>query len=108
MLRKKLKKAYSDACPLASVVYEEEDNYIMLINSEYKAILIRPSLIPIKTTRTSIGTIVFAMNLKKNQKITHVIKDYETQYPEANSNYRKLKIPATGVLMLDDKQIKIK
>jgi hypothetical protein len=84
----------------------------MLINSEYKAILIRPSLIPIKTTRTSIGTIVFAMNLKKNQKITQVIKDYETKYPEANSNYRKLKIPATGVLMLDKdiraKQIKIK
>ena len=110
--RKKLKKAYSDTCPLASIVYEEDDNYIMLINSEYKAILIRPSLIPIKTTRTSIGTIVFAMNLKKNQKITHVIKDYETKYPEANSNYRKLKIPATGVLMLDkdirSKQLKIK
>ena len=110
--RKKLKKAYSDASPLAGIVYEEDDNYIMLINSEHKAILIRPSLIPIKTTRTSIGTIVFAMNLKKNQKITQVIKDYESQYPEANSHYRKLKIPATGVLMLDKdirhRQIKIK
>ena len=84
----------------------------MLVNSEYKAILIRPSLIPIKTTRTSQGTIVFAMNLKKNQKITQVIKDYEARYPEANSHYRKLKIPATGVLMHEKdiraKQIKIK
>ena len=106
--RKKLKKAYSDASPVASVIFEENDNYIMLINSEQKAILIRPSLIPIKTTRTSIGTVVFAMNLKKNQKITQVLQSYEEKYPEANSHYRKIKIPATGVLMLDDKQIKIK
>ncbi len=106
--RKKLKKAYSDASPLASVIFEENDDYIMLINSEQKAILIRPSLIPIKTTRTSIGTVVFAMNLKKNQKITQVLQNYEEKYPEANSHYRKIKIPATGVLMLDDKQIKIK
>ena len=75
--RKKLKKAYSDASPVVSIIYEEDDDYIMMINSEHKAILIRPSLIPIKTTRTSIGTILFAMNLKKNQKITQVIKDYE-------------------------------
>ena len=110
--RKKLKKAYSDASPLVGVVFEESDDYIMLINSEHKAILIRPSLIPIKTTRTSMGTIVFAMNLKKDQKITQVIKNYEARYPEANSHYRKLKIPATGVLMIEKdlrhKQIKIK
>ena len=106
--RKKLKKAYSDASPVVSVIFEENDDYIMLINSEQKAILIRPSLIPIKTTRTSMGTIVFAMNLKKNQKITQVLQNYEEKYPEANSHYRKIKIPATGVLMLDDKQIKIK
>ena len=110
--RKKLKKAFSDASTVISIIYEEDDDYIMLINSEHKAILVRPSLIPIKTTRTSIGTIVFAMNLKKNQKITQVLKDYESKYPEANSHYRKLKIPATGVLMLDkdirSKQLKIK
>ncbi|MBO5312438.1 MAG: topoisomerase IV [Clostridia bacterium] len=99
--RKKLKKAFSDSSPLVAIIYEESDDYIMLINSEHKAILIRPSLIPIKTTRTSIGTIVFAMNLKKNQKITHVIKNYEALYPDANAHYRKLKIPATGVLMTD-------
>ncbi|MBO5287013.1 MAG: topoisomerase IV [Clostridia bacterium] len=109
--RKKLKKAYSDVSPLVSVMYEDSDDYIMLINSESKAILIRPSLIPIKTTRTSIGTVVFAMNLKKNQKVIQVIKDYEKIYPDANSRYRKLKIPAIGVLMSDKdiraKQIKI-
>lgn len=97
--RKKLKKAYSDASKLAGIIFEKSDDYFMLINSEKKAILIRPSLIPIKTTRTSQGTTVFAMNLKKKQKITKVLTDYEKKYPEAISTYRKIKIPATGVLM---------
>lgn len=97
--RKKLKKAYSDVSKIAGIIYEKSDDYFMLINSEKKAILIRPSIIPIKTTRTSQGTTVFAMNLKKNQKITKVITDFEKKYPEAMSTYRKIKIPATGVLM---------
>ena len=97
--RKKLKKAFSDASKIVKIVYETSDEYIMLINSENKAILIRPSLIPIKTTRTSIGTVVFAMNLKKNQKIKKVLTDYEKKYPEAKESYRKIKIPATGVLI---------
>ena len=97
--RKKLKKAFSDASKVVKIIYETNDEYIMLINSENKAILIRPSLIPIKTTRTSIGTVVFAMNLKKNQKIKKVLTDYEKKYPEAKESYRKIKIPATGVLI---------
>ena len=109
--RKKLKKAYSDASPLVKVIYETNDEYIMLINSESKAILIRPSLIPIKTTRTSQGTVVFAMNLKKNQKIKKVLTDYQKKYPEAKEMYRKIKIPATGVLISKkkpkDPQLKI-
>jgi DNA gyrase subunit A len=97
--RKKLKKAFSDASKVVKIIYETNDEYIMLINSENKAILIRPSLIPIKTTRSSIGTVVFAMNLKKNQKIKKVLTDYEKKYPEAKESYRKIKIPATGVLI---------
>ncbi len=109
--RKKLKKAFSDTSPIASVIYEKNDDHILMVNSDSKAILIRPSLIPIKTTRSSIGTTVFAMNLKKNQKIVEVLEKYEDKYPEALSRYRKIKIPATGVLISDKdittKQIKI-
>ncbi|MBQ7353316.1 MAG: topoisomerase IV [Clostridia bacterium] len=97
--RKKLKKAYSDVSKIAGIIYEKSDDYFMIINSEKKAILIRPSIIPIKTTRTSQGTTVFAMNLKKKQKVTKVLTDFEKKYPEAMSTYRKIKIPATGVLM---------
>ena len=110
--RKKLKKAYSTASPLAGAIYEKSDKHILLINSEDKAILIRPSLISEKTTRTAAGSSVFAMNLNKNQKITEVLENYEERYPEANQRYRKIKVPATGVLLSDKdittKQIKIK
>ena len=109
--RKKLKKAYSDASPIVGIVYEESDDYIMLLNSDSKAILIRPSLIPVKTTRTSQGATVFAMNLKKNQVVTEVLTDYSERFPDALSRYRKIKIPAVGVLLSDKditaQQIKI-
>ena len=101
--RKKLKNAFSDASKLVKIIYETSDEYVMLLNSESKAILIRPSLIPIKTTRTSMGTVVFAMNLKKNQRIKKVLTDYEKKYPEAKETYRKIKIPATGVLLAKKK-----
>jgi DNA gyrase subunit A len=109
--RKKLKKAFSEASPVVSIVYERSDDYILLVNSDSKAILIRPSLIPIKTTRTAMGTTVFAMNLKKKQIVTEVLEKYEDKYPEAYSRYRKIKIPAIGVLISDKdistKQLKI-
>ncbi|MBQ4585852.1 MAG: topoisomerase IV [Clostridia bacterium] len=97
--RKKLKNAYSSASPIVGIIPEENDEYFMLINSEKKAILIRPSFVAPKSTRTANGVVAFAMNLKKKQKVTKVLVDYEKQYPEAFSNYRKIKIPATGILM---------
>ena len=92
--RKKLKKAYSSASPLVSAIYETSDKHILIINSEDKAILIRPTLIPVKTTRTSMGTTIFAMNLKKNQVLAEVVENYEKRFPEAYQRYRKTKIPA--------------
>ena len=110
--RKKLKKAYSSASPLVSAIYETSDKHILIINSEDKAILIRPTLIPVKTTRTSMGTTIFAMNLKKNQVLAEVVENYEKRFPEAYQRYRKTKIPATGILLsekdISTKQIKIK
>ena len=51
------------------------------------------------------------MNLKKNQKIKKVFLDYQKKYPEAKEMYRKIKIPATGVLISKkkpkDPQLKI-
>lgn len=109
--RKKLKKAFSDASPIVGIIYEKSDDYFLIINSEQKAIMIRPSLIPIKTTRTSIGTNVFLMNTSKGQKITRVLENYESEFPDALTHYRKIKIPATGILMsqkgMGGRQLKI-
>ena len=93
-------------------MYEKDDKFILIINSEDKAILVRPKVFPDKHTRTAAGGTVFAMNLNKNQRVTEVIENYEERYPEANQRYKKHKIPATGVLLSDKdittKQIKIK
>ena len=68
----------------------------MLVSSEDRAIIIKTSLIPIKSTKTSIG--VQLMTLKKNNKLTAAISDFESMY-ENTKGYRKLKLPATGTLL---------
>ena len=102
-IRRKLKGIFSTASPIVAVFSEQEKNpfEIMLVSSEDRAIIIKTSLIPIKSTKTSIG--VQLMTLKKNQKLTAAISDFESVY-ENTKGYRKLKLPATGVL-LGDKDI---
>lgn len=103
-VRRKLKGVFSAASPIVAVFSEQEKNpfEIMLVSSEDRAIIIKTSLIPIKSTKTSIG--VQLMNVKKNHKLTSAISDFESVY-ENTKGYRKLKLPATGVL-LSEKDIK--
>ena len=99
--RRKLINAYSTASPLCGVFYEtkNESFEIMLINNDDRAIIIKTSLIPDKTTRTSGG--VTLMTMKKNQKLVKATKDIGEKYANAKG-YRKLKIPATGQALADD------
>ena len=69
---------------------------IMLVSSEDRAIIIKTSLIPLKSTKTSIG--VQLMNVKKNHKLTAALANFESVY-ENTKGYRKLKLPATGTLL---------
>ena len=87
-----------------AVFSEQEKNpfEIMLVSSEDRAIIIKTSLIPIKSTKTSIG--VQLMTVKKNQKLISAFSDFESIY-ENTKGYRKLKLPATGVL-LTEKDVK--
>ncbi len=103
-IRRKLKGVFSSASPIVAVFSEQEKNpfEIMLVSSEDRAIIIKTSLIPIKSTKTSIG--VQLMTVKKNHKLTQAIRDFENVY-ENTKGYRKLKLPATGVL-LSEKDIK--
>ena len=99
-VRRKLKGVFSAASPIVAVFSEQEKNpfEIMLVSSEDRAIIIKTSLIPIKSTKTSIG--VQLMTVKKNHKLVNALADFESVY-ENTKGYRKLKLPATGVLLTE-------
>jgi len=96
--RRKLTGAYSDASPIVAVFYEKEKEpyEIMLLSENDRAIVLKTSLIPIKTTRTSSG--VQLMTLKKGSKLKAAYSDFTERFEETKG-YRKLKIPATGILI---------
>ena len=96
--RRKLVGAYSAASPICAVFYEiEKDPYeILLVSDAERAISIKTSLIPVKTTRSSGG--VTLMTMKKGNKLLYATD----KIPEAYSKgYKKLKIPASGTTIPD-------
>ena len=108
--RRKLTGAYSDASPLVAVCKDTDKHPIdlLLISSADRAILIKSSLIPVKTTRTSGG--VQLLNLRREQVMNRAISEFGERYQNVKS-YRKTKIPASGILLeeknIDIQQIKI-
>ena len=96
--RKKLINAYSAASPICAVFYEnEKDPYdILLVSDAERAISIKTSLIPAKTTRTSGG--VTLMTMKKNNKLLYATDNIPESY---SKGYKKLKIPASGQAIPD-------
>ena len=103
-VRRKLKGVFSAASPIVAVFSECEKKpfEIMMISNDDRAIIFKTSLIPVKTTKTSIG--VQLMTLKKNQTIVSAVSDFDDS-AENTKGYRKIKLPASGVL-LNDKDIK--
>ena len=108
--RRKLTGAFSTASPIVAI-FSERDKApidILMISSADRAILIKSSLIPIKTTRTSGG--VQLLTMRKDQTLATALSDFGENYQNVKS-YRKLKIPATGTLLeeknIDIQQIKI-
>ncbi len=101
--RRKLTGAFSDSSPIAAIIYEHDPVDIYMENDIGKAILISSSLIPVKTTRTSSGVILF--NMKNDTKITTVKYGGKIK-SDSVSRYRKNKIPASGIAV-KDKQIKL-
>jgi len=89
--RKKLVAAYSDASPLVAAIYEKEPFDILIGTKSGKGAIINTKLLPIKTTRTSIGSTVVA--LKAGDEVAFALRDFEKQYPDTQG-LRKTKIPA--------------
>ncbi len=93
--RRKLSGAFSASSPIVAAFYESEPMDIFMISDSGKAILIKSSLIPEMSTRTSAGVSLFA--LKKTQKITAAVSGEDIQAFADASKCKKIKIPATGV-----------
>ena len=92
--RRRLTGAFSDASPIAAVLFEHEPMDILIENSMGRAILINSSLIPQKSTRTSAGSVLFTM--KDGTSVTSVHAGDAIDMEQA-AKCRKLKIPATGI-----------
>lgn len=92
--RRRLTGAFSQASPVAAILYEHEPFDILIENSLGRAILINSSLIPQKTTRTSAGSILFTM--KDGTTVSRVSAGSAIDTDKA-SKCRKHKIPATGI-----------
>ncbi len=92
--RKKLIGAYSDASPIVAAFYEDEKKPydILIVNNQKKAIVVKTSLIPLKTNRSSAGTTVFTC--KKGQKLTRATDTFSEHLD--NTGYKRIKLPATG------------
>jgi len=95
-VRRKLKGIFSTASPIVAVFSENEKKpfEILLMTNDNKGIIIKSSLIPVKTTKTSIG--VQLMNLKNNQIITNATSAIGEKI-ETVKGIKKIKLPAPGV-----------
>ena len=94
--RRKLTSAYSKSAPIVAAFYEKAPMDILLTASDNRAIVIKSTLIPLMSTRTSGG--VTLMTLKKGETLTGATVNPE-EFPEDAKGLKKIKIPATGVLL---------
>ena len=98
--RKKLVNAFSNASPIVGAFLERDIPELLIISSDKKAIVIKPSIIVEKTTRSASGTTVFT--LKSGQRLTKAIKKPENSALSAVKGLNKIKLPAPGVALADD------
>lgn len=92
--RKKLTGAFSSAAKPVAAFFESETTDVLIVNSAGKAVLIKSSLIPLKSTRTAAGVILFTQ--KRGQTVTAAYEGGDINKIPGASKCKKIKIPATG------------
>jgi DNA gyrase subunit A len=92
--RRKITSAFSKASPVVAAFYEKAPMDIMLTSSDNRAIVIKSTLIPLMSTRTSGGSTL--MSLKKGQALVSATTDLSS-IPDGAKSLKKIKVPATGV-----------
>lgn len=107
--RRRMTGAYSTASPIVGIFEEHKEHFdLLIITNADRAIVLSTNLIPLKTTRTAAGSQLLL--LKKNALVASVLKDFGDRF-ESTKGYKKTKIPATPVLLvekdIDKMQIKL-
>ena len=92
--RRRITSAFSDKSPVVAAFYEKEPFELLLVSSDNRGIVIKSSLIPVMSTRTSGG--VTLMSLKAGQTVVRASRDLSS-LADGFKGLKKLKIPATGV-----------
>lgn len=92
--RRRITSAFSDKSPVVAAFYEKEPFELLLVSSDNRGIVIKSSLIPVMSTRTSSG--VTLMSLKAGQTVVRASRDLSS-LADGSKGLKKLKIPATGV-----------
>lgn len=92
--RRRITSAFSAKSPVVAAFYEKEPMEILLVGSDNRGIVIKSTLIPLMSTRTSGG--VTLMSLKQGQTVVRATTD-RSEFADGSKGLKKLKIPATGV-----------
>lgn len=96
--RKRLVGAYCDKFSLVRAVFIKEDCELLLTASNNKALIVNTALIPVKTTKSTQGVIVFT---QKGKNTLADVKAAETSEIENTDYYRTKAIPAVGHFLRD-------
>lgn len=107
--RRKMTGAYSAVSPIVGIFEEHKTPFeLLIITTADRAIVLSTNLIPLKTTRTAAGSQLLL--LKKDATVASVLRDFGDKF-ESTKGYKKTKIPATPVLLvekdIDKMQIKL-
>ena len=96
--RKRLVGAYCDKFPLVRAVFIKEDCEFLLTASNNKALIVNTALIPVKTTKSTQGVIVFT---QKGKNTLTDVKSAEESGIKNTDYYRTKAIPAVGHFLRD-------
>lgn len=94
--RKRLLSAFSDKEPLAWAIYCKEEEPVAFISDAERMLVVDSSIIPVKTTKTSIGVTVMKMAKNKHVVAGGAVKDLNI---EETHLYTAKKIPSIGALV---------
>jgi len=97
--RRRLTGAYSDKCPLVTVLGMPEDAQIVLYTSDSRAAIISTAQLLPKTTRNTIG--VSVVTLKKKAALAQAVRLEESGIVNA-SRYRAKNLPTAGAVLKEE------